>query len=395
MQVPREKGKPGKGNYWTLDPDCEEMFENGNYRRRKRRVKMSGKSQTHSSDNPSSDRSQNEARHLQEETGREETDVEDMTSIDDENSHAPGNEERRLELVRPSSNISAGDDGEPNVEVINSLDVRAARAEGVAAVRAGSGMTPTTPTKLETRFSSFRKAVSTGSRETSVTPGNQSDMKSNVSTKLETGWENIYLLGTRSVTEDADVSCDEYDDEGVNGQEKQRVPSIISAVTRNRNSFFIDDLIGKPDAHRSKSHANHDVNKYGSKLNISCPTKTPSYGGRKTDIFDKIPSPPPKILDLKSNTFDVTSFMLPHLCDPRYTTIHPSMISAFSLTGPLPHLIYSSPRSRAAAFSGHYPHPLAFSPPGGVSFTSVGRGVESSPVNSPFSFRSASSSMNP
>ncbi|XP_013383732.1 forkhead box protein C1-B [Lingula anatina] len=39
MKVAREKGKPGKGNYWTLDPNCEEMFENGNYRRRKRRNK--------------------------------------------------------------------------------------------------------------------------------------------------------------------------------------------------------------------------------------------------------------------------------------------------------------------------------------------------------------------
>lgn len=43
VKVPREKGKPGKGNYWTLDLNCEEMFENGNYRRRKRRVKIPGK----------------------------------------------------------------------------------------------------------------------------------------------------------------------------------------------------------------------------------------------------------------------------------------------------------------------------------------------------------------
>lgn len=42
MKVPREKGKPGKGNYWTLDPKCEDMFENGNYRRRKRRSKAGG-----------------------------------------------------------------------------------------------------------------------------------------------------------------------------------------------------------------------------------------------------------------------------------------------------------------------------------------------------------------
>lgn len=39
IKVPREKGKPGKGNYWTLNPECEDMFENGNYRRRKRRAK--------------------------------------------------------------------------------------------------------------------------------------------------------------------------------------------------------------------------------------------------------------------------------------------------------------------------------------------------------------------
>jgi hypothetical protein len=40
IKVAREKGKPGKGNYWTLDSKCDEMFENGNYRRRKRRPKQ-------------------------------------------------------------------------------------------------------------------------------------------------------------------------------------------------------------------------------------------------------------------------------------------------------------------------------------------------------------------
>lgn len=40
MQVPREKGRPGKGSYWALDPGCSDMFENGNYRRRKRRPRQ-------------------------------------------------------------------------------------------------------------------------------------------------------------------------------------------------------------------------------------------------------------------------------------------------------------------------------------------------------------------
>uniref|UniRef100_A0A667ZSZ3 Forkhead box L1 n=1 Tax=Myripristis murdjan TaxID=586833 RepID=A0A667ZSZ3_9TELE len=39
IKVPREKGRPGKGSYWTLDTKCLDMFENGNYRRRKRKIK--------------------------------------------------------------------------------------------------------------------------------------------------------------------------------------------------------------------------------------------------------------------------------------------------------------------------------------------------------------------
>ncbi|CAN7991415.1 unnamed protein product [Ixodes hexagonus] len=40
VKLPREKGKPLKGHYWTLGADCEAMFENGNFRRRKRKKKQ-------------------------------------------------------------------------------------------------------------------------------------------------------------------------------------------------------------------------------------------------------------------------------------------------------------------------------------------------------------------
>ncbi|XP_064485231.1 forkhead box protein fkh-2-like [Ornithodoros turicata] len=40
VKLPREKEKPGKGHYWALDANYEEMFENGNFRRRKRRPKQ-------------------------------------------------------------------------------------------------------------------------------------------------------------------------------------------------------------------------------------------------------------------------------------------------------------------------------------------------------------------
>ncbi|XP_043937975.1 forkhead box protein L1 [Protopterus annectens] len=42
VKVPREKGRPGKGSYWTLDSRCMDMFENGNFRRRKRKSKVPG-----------------------------------------------------------------------------------------------------------------------------------------------------------------------------------------------------------------------------------------------------------------------------------------------------------------------------------------------------------------
>ncbi|XP_075999760.1 forkhead box protein I1 [Genypterus blacodes] len=42
-KVARDEDDPGKGNYWTLDPNCEKMFDNGNFRRkRKRRADISG-----------------------------------------------------------------------------------------------------------------------------------------------------------------------------------------------------------------------------------------------------------------------------------------------------------------------------------------------------------------
>ncbi|XP_049640892.1 forkhead box protein I3 [Suncus etruscus] len=44
-KVPRDEDDPGKGNYWTLDPNCEKMFDKGNFRRkRKRRSEASSSS---------------------------------------------------------------------------------------------------------------------------------------------------------------------------------------------------------------------------------------------------------------------------------------------------------------------------------------------------------------
>ena len=39
VKIPREPGQPGKGNYWTLDPASEGMFDNGSFLRRRKRFK--------------------------------------------------------------------------------------------------------------------------------------------------------------------------------------------------------------------------------------------------------------------------------------------------------------------------------------------------------------------
>ncbi|XP_069832461.1 forkhead box protein I1c-like [Dendropsophus ebraccatus] len=35
-KVARDENDPGKGNYWTLDSNCEKMFDNGNFRRKRK-----------------------------------------------------------------------------------------------------------------------------------------------------------------------------------------------------------------------------------------------------------------------------------------------------------------------------------------------------------------------
>ncbi|XP_071014958.1 forkhead box protein D5 [Oncorhynchus clarkii lewisi] len=39
IKIPREPGNAGKGNYWSLDPASEDMFDNGSFLRRRKRFK--------------------------------------------------------------------------------------------------------------------------------------------------------------------------------------------------------------------------------------------------------------------------------------------------------------------------------------------------------------------
>ncbi|XP_049628763.1 forkhead box protein D4 [Suncus etruscus] len=39
VKIPREPGHPGKGNYWSLDPASQDMFDHGSFLRRRKRFK--------------------------------------------------------------------------------------------------------------------------------------------------------------------------------------------------------------------------------------------------------------------------------------------------------------------------------------------------------------------
>uniref|UniRef100_A0A5K3G0U8 Fork-head domain-containing protein n=1 Tax=Mesocestoides corti TaxID=53468 RepID=A0A5K3G0U8_MESCO len=43
VKLGRDKSHPGKGNYWTVTTGADDMFEHGNYRRRKRRSRVTVK----------------------------------------------------------------------------------------------------------------------------------------------------------------------------------------------------------------------------------------------------------------------------------------------------------------------------------------------------------------
>lgn len=44
IKVPRAAGRPGKGSYWAIHPDCKDMFGNGSFLRRSSRFKKNKKS---------------------------------------------------------------------------------------------------------------------------------------------------------------------------------------------------------------------------------------------------------------------------------------------------------------------------------------------------------------
>ena len=89
VKVPRDDKKPGKGSYWTLDPDSYNMFENGSYLRRRKRFKRKAKKE---GDDTASDVNKNE-----EKTERAaSTSAESLQSEENDESLIGNNKEEQL-----------------------------------------------------------------------------------------------------------------------------------------------------------------------------------------------------------------------------------------------------------------------------------------------------------
>ena len=242
VKVPREKGKPGKGNYWTLDPNSEEMFENGNYRRRKRRVKVMGK-------------------------------VEDASSEKSESTESGISCDVVVNGVNHVDNVSDdfGDESDQEMNVVAAADVT--RGVGGCAFDQ-EDLSSFSELMDSPRDSQFHSPP--------TPPGDHSQ-----------------------------------------GRVSEPHPSTSTPSSGNRKSFTIDSIMGtKAVSFTNKSISESKVRNGTSRESPrAIKTETDSevgenYKKTKFDIFDKIPSPPPKVIDLKTtSSHSVPLSLFPQISD--------------------------------------------------------------------------------
>lgn len=117
VKIPRDDRKPGKGSYWTLDPDSYNMFENGSYLRRRKRFKKEKKEtiKATNNDDTSCDSSakSTDARNVSSET-KEIRDKENATDASKDRSKHPSEDNGSRaspRMYRRQSEESAGKGG--------------------------------------------------------------------------------------------------------------------------------------------------------------------------------------------------------------------------------------------------------------------------------------------
>lgn len=230
-KVAREKGKPGKGNYWTLDENCEEMFENGNYRRRKRRTKMTFRMQDGSRD------------------GLLPADISDADEIDIE-TDCPEISASEDEFEE-ESNVYSKSQVDNQISTSRSSEIIKERAESVIVQR-----------KCDNVISTCSDTLKRDNLEI--------DVHADQSPKGNTN---------KAVDENETIASSFRP---------------LSELSRKRGLFTIDSIIGNNEVLACDGIISTKDQKIG---NIMIPKAIKR--DKKRDIFDQIPSPPPKVVDLK------------------------------------------------------------------------------------------------
>ena len=251
VKVSREKGKPGKGNYWTLDTNCEEMFENGNYRRRKRRVKVPYKN------GPGSENGDGDGYGVGLDKSDEDS-LDELNVTEDDYVNANPN---ALRMTKTSF-------GHPECNRVKSK---------------------TNP--AETRSLADDSGIN-------VCPCSSEEETSRDSVDVESHFKRDSSEAKQTING------------SVKAETKGNVLGNFSGI--KRKLFTIDSIMGNDnseqnsDSHNTRSTQNTPK---CSNNDNSCenPAKRP-----KMDIFDKIPTPPPKVIDLKSGNLSTLQLSLAH-----------------------------------------------------------------------------------
>lgn len=290
IKVPREKGQPGKGNYWTLDPNCEDMFENGNYRRRKRRPRVATKSEPH--DGHSKMESDDES-------------ICDVTSdYDDTWDRREGEEadphSQLTVTFRDLKNSQNGPKGSSD-RLSDPASPRDEQCEGVkSSLHEGeapcSHIYTSTPMIPETH-----KTSDSSHREEPVRPLGPSSP----SCPSHSGLSGHSLSGSGL---SASSLCSPN-------------PPVKSPSQSGRPRLFtIDSIIGNQEAGDSDASSSISSQSGASPGRPAVSPGSPR-AHRKRDIFDQIPSPPPKIADMEQVKARELSYV-PYAYGP-YTYVRP------------------------------------------------------------------------
>ncbi len=317
MKVPREKGQPGKGNYWTLDPNCEDMFENGNYRRRKRRPRVPPKtgatSQTATSPGQGDTTEDgvdekgdidvldgsDQLSELSGEEGQDESgewNLEDSASIDGDEAaytmhhphHYHGSNTPTPSISMPHQDLSI-----PAQNFCDNYDL------------------PRPPIKQEPISDINADYDSDSALQRNVSPlackGKQCDELSHSQHDFDTININSGSDHKKHDQMDTNTSNNTHSPKISPNLQFNNIAEQCGTVPSKRKLFTIDSIIGNTDPCASEAEGPTQTKKV---VLQATPNKDTSEserlgGGRedkkekKRDIYDQIPSPPPKIADME------------------------------------------------------------------------------------------------